>query len=229
MGQARPGLQESTRSGTVMGLNQCCHFGESPVSIRIGLPGTMLTGCKSWLSVAQAWGVGCRQEDTGHSTGWWLKEGTVGPWGCCVGGEACLHFPCVEVTPQKLKVLPCGSAASLGNFPAALRLSPPLSLIPLSISPGEEQSTLTQLEKKRKQKESKSFAPARLKIGVFSSLRRGNSQLPTEELVLAGSAGDQTVPGCSAAACPEVLSQFPMPECTEQPGRGSGHQEGLLL
>lgn len=84
----------------VMGLNPGCHLGESPLNITISLPGTTLMGCKSWLSLAQAWGVGCGREDMGHSAEWWLEEGPAGPWRCCVSGEACLRFPCVEITPR---------------------------------------------------------------------------------------------------------------------------------
>ena len=83
-----------------MGLSPGCHLGESPVSITIGLPGATLAGCKSWLSLAQAQAAGCGQEDMGRSAGWWLEEGPAEPWGCCVGGEACLRFPCVEATPR---------------------------------------------------------------------------------------------------------------------------------
>lgn len=137
-----------------MGLSPGCHLEDTPVTITIGLPGTLM-GCKSWLSLAQTWGAGCRWEDMGHSAVWWLEEGPAGPWGCCVGGEACLHIPCVEVTLRanspKTEGPSMWQCCFLGESPSR-RLSSLLSQTAFSISPGEEQSTLTQLGKKKNQR-----------------------------------------------------------------------------
>lgn len=139
--------------------------------------------------------------------------------GGAVGPGTHLGFPCVQVTQRKQTQNGTSwwvPAASLGIVPAASRLSPLLSQAALSMSSAEEWSILTHLGKKKK---STFFAPARLKIGAVSSLGKGNSQLPTE---------DWTAPGCSAAGCPQVLPQFPVPGHTLL-GRGSSPKEGLLL
>lgn len=182
--QARQGLQEG-----VTGLSPGCHLGDSPESIPVTLAGTAL----AWLALASQ-GAGCGQ-DTGCSAGGGcMRTREQQCPGDAVGGGTHLCFPRVQVTQRKQPRngrswhVP---AASVGIGPAALRLSPLLSQAALGSSSAEEWSSLTHLEKKRREQEkSMSFAPARLKIGAVSSLGKGNSQLPTE---------DWTAPGCSAA------------------------------
>lgn len=56
----------------------------------------------------------------------------------------------------------------------------------------------------KKRNQSPLVQQKRLEIGAISTLGRGNSQLPMEELVLASPA-EWTASGCSVPGCPQVL------------------------
>lgn len=185
------------------------------------------------MSLAQARGAGCGWEDTGHSAGLWLEEGPVGPWGCCVGGEARLCFPWVEVMMRANGpgMWQCCFLGESPSSPEAVTSSLPDCTQHL---PWRGTVNFDSAGKKKKKK-GRNQSPLFQLDSKYELSPSWEEEIPSSsrKILCSLALWDRTAPGCSATGCPEVLPQFSTPGCTElpgfpQPGRGSGHREGLL-